>query len=380
MAQAIQTSPLKDIEIRSDVVVGIDKAQLLSDMLADGIYIEDADVTVVRGNIRVLSGGYMQSNSGEVYNFSGKNSFLQAEEAFSGAGVSYGPAVTGSKGYCILSVIGAQNALKLSGDVSMLAENKLCSYSIACWENAATEFATIDRVEMTDLSAGVAWLITDTPISVTLAGYLNKTEEENIAKFHSDDNAFYCPRNPLIGNQVVYNFYANHAEGGSTRAIGKYSHAEGRATTSDVRYSHAEGSFTFAGGMCSHAEGNYSVAHGHTAHAEGNKCVADGSCSHAAGSNANALAANQWVWSGNGSYGKSLSGVAGSFCINPKDGLSGFYVGQKSMYQHLAEFGAATVKADLKECLDPLFEGGAPGANDFDKVVSALSAIWLKVR
>lgn len=76
-----------------------------------------------------------------------------------------------------------------------------------------------------------------------------------IEAFNKDDNALYCPSDPTIGSSIIHNFYANHAEGGSVKAIGKYTHAEGRRTTADNRYSHAEGDGSFAGRMAAHAEG-----------------------------------------------------------------------------------------------------------------------------
>ena len=106
--------------------------------------------------------------------------------------------------------------------------------------------------------------------------------------FEEDDNGLYCPKNPTIGNVVLENFYSSHAEGGSTRAIGKYTHAEGRDATADIRYAHAEGSHTFAGGMGSHAEGfgtpaNNNMALGQGSHSEGCKSIALGQASHAEG-------------------------------------------------------------------------------------------------
>ena len=179
----------------------------------------------------------------------------------------------------------------------------------------------------------------------------------------------------------MYNFYGNHAEGGSTKAIGKYSHAEGRATIADVRYSHAEGSFSFAGGMYSHVEGNNCTAHGSAAHAEGMENIADGNCSHASGRKASALADNQFVWSGRGAYGADLSAKSGTFCINPTGGLSGFYIGSKSIFQHMYDFGAATIKNDIKSSLSACFEGKIdPEDVDTISVIKALSSIYLKVK
>lgn len=104
--------------------------------------------------------------------------------------------------------------------------------------------------------------------------YKSYTEEQCIDRYENDDNGLYIPARPDIGNVILKNFFGNHVEGGSSKAIGKYTHAEGRSTIADVRYSHAEGSFTTAGGIGSHAEGMgwpgyHNVAFGGASHVEG---------------------------------------------------------------------------------------------------------------
>lgn len=117
-------------------------------------------------------------------------------------------------------------------------------------------------------------------------------------------------------------------------------------------------------------------------HAEGNATTALGSTSHAAGTKASALAARQYVWNGGtGEYGSALSATVGSFCVNPVGGLSGFYIGNKSLEQHLIDKGAATIKADIKAALSGVFIGiDDPEDVEFGAVAAALSAIWLKVK
>ena len=76
----------------------------------------------------------------------------------------------------------------------------------------------------------------------------------------------------------------SHAEGSSTKALGKYSHAEGDNTTASGDYgSHAEGHFTTASGDRSHAEGGATIASGNHSHAEGECTEALGYDSHAEG-------------------------------------------------------------------------------------------------
>ena len=82
------------------------------------------------------------------------------------------------------------------------------------------------------------------------------TDTELINEFNKgDDNAFYCLENPEIGNFDIPSIYGQHAEGGTVKAIGRYTHAEGRHTFADARYSHAEGDGCYANAQASHAEG-----------------------------------------------------------------------------------------------------------------------------
>ena len=78
---------------------------------------------VVSGDIGILCGNYVQvTDDKNVYNYSEKNAFIQAEEAFNGSGKSYGPAHTGSYGYCILSIVmnASGHGFKLSGPLDKL--------------------------------------------------------------------------------------------------------------------------------------------------------------------------------------------------------------------------------------------------------------------
>jgi hypothetical protein len=124
------------------------------------------------------------------------------------------------------------------------------------------------------------------------------TSADYVDLFEHDDNSFYLVGFPELGNIDIPNLYASHAEGGSVRAIGKFSHAEGRDTIADVRYSHAEGSHTAAGDMASHAEGFRTYAAKRFSHAEGEFTKALAAVSHAAGLGATALSNRTYVWNG----------------------------------------------------------------------------------
>ena len=84
------------------------------------------------------------------------------------------------------------------------------------------------------------------------------------------------------GNDTVA-YYASHAEGISSKALGFTSHAEGYRTSSNGLRSHSEGSMTSANGSASHAEGITTVAEGDYSHVEGLETIATGEESHAEG-------------------------------------------------------------------------------------------------
>lgn len=270
-------------------------------------------------------------------NYSARNSFLQAEEAFSGSGKSYGMAYTGSKGFCILNVNPKISTITLSGDVASLDMD--ATYSVSLGDIAKSMCTKVVSVDGN--------VVKIEPFISELIGYSIKTEDEMIDLFLHDDNAFYAPKCPEVGNQIIENFYGNHAEGGSTRAIGKYAHAEGRDTVADVRYSHAEGSHTVAGGMAAHADGFQTSALGKYSHSSGWYAQANDDYSY--------------VWNCNNSVYRSHGN--GTYNINPNKGLSGFYIGGKSLFEHI---GGSFSKALVGKTFD-LNSGGG--------MIDAISAI-----
>lgn len=267
--------------MQTNIVTNITKKYLSSIGLSEEIIVngEVSDIEYMSlsggkltGDI-TIDGNYIQTNSiSGVYNFSGKNSYIQAESS------KYGIACTGSKGYCILNANPTTKTVKLSGDiseiVSKLDEGTLTDFwSYSIWSSFGTSCFQIIEAEQTETSAGVI-SISPWPNGLNTG---TKTEEECIEFYFNDDNGIYYPSDPTIGNCLIINAYGNHAEGQSTKALGRQTHAEGRGSTADIRYSHAEGTFTYAGGMASHAEGygaagdvkNKVMAMGTGSHAEG---------------------------------------------------------------------------------------------------------------
>lgn len=376
-------------------------------------------------DVKILSGNYYQTNNeASVFNFNCVNSFIQAETES-----SYGIACVGTKGFHILKIIPEENALKLSGDLSILGQNNnnLSVYSFDFWSTAQVNFAKISAWEQTEASAGIAYLSTEKPLTAYFsAADLAKTEEENITQVAIGKNSMHCFGNPLIGNGATIQT-TMYAEGSSVKAIGRYSHAEGRANVAGGRYTHAEGSRNMVLGSTSHAEGlynnvygNYSHVEGYgnnvysdTSHAEGyantvkgqyghaegygNNCY--GKQSHVAGGGNNvsgdysyvcgiqvdSTANNQFMWNADSStrYGNSnnIKDKAGCFAINPIGGLSNFFVGSKSMSDHLSSFEHDSIRNDVKSALSSIFNSNPAAANvSLTSVVNALSALYLKCK
>ena len=358
-------------DIATQAELSVVKAELESNLSIDkddvffksvGGIVSGDGLSVFQNSLGVLSGNFIQSNSENVLNYSSKNAFLQAEEAGSDA-KSYGPAYTGTKGFCILSVDRVKKELWLSGNISSLVnlydgtktslsdryagtfpinsralriyEGNVVSreltkdnlsnlyYSFALSSGSGTRFriSAVEQCEPDESDPilsngyGIARL-TSLPAGLT-AVPANVAMNTYIALWNNDDNALYCPGFPEIGNVIIENFYAQHGEGGSVRAIGKYTHVEGRDTIADVRYSHAEGSHNVAGEMASHAEGFYTLALARYTHAEGNATSAINQNAHSEGnmtlaSGTNAHAEGKYTEAnGEISHAEGLSSIAG---------------------------------------------------------------------
>lgn len=190
------------------------------------------------------------------------------------------------------------------------------------------------------------------------------------------------------GRMTYASGYSSHAEGHSTSALNIGAHSEGFITHAYSQYSHAEGSHSNTGAkpyissttscnvntavsyngnifICklssdptnvhvpptisssdeyweflgtdtnhfSHAEGTETNAVGYSSHAEGYATAAFGDYSHAEGYNCIAKHDRSFAWSGN--WSQYSSNADGSFNIDPVNGLSGFYIGKKSLAEHL---------------------------------------------
>ena len=435
--QKNETSSVEELQYAFDNLdVNIDATNLLDKRYGGKI---SGDIVLDNCGLSVNNGNYIQtSNANFVNNYSAKNAFVQAEEAVSENGESYGPASIGSMGYCIIGVAvdGEENGFKLSGDISKLralvnndrmgagitypfnksrtlhgrvlnsvGDISSAHFSFSLDDKSASIAYTIKSIDNND----VVWFNEKLANDVQI--YKDKDEEWFIQNWLHDDNALYVAGFPEIGNMIIENFYAQHLEGGSNRIPAKYGHTEGRDNIADVRYTHAEGSHTIAGdmaahaegfvttahgrfshaegrettanGLNSHAEGYLTIANGQNAHAEGYQTIADADNSHAGGKTAkaygphsfafgnnpytsisansgmalggqvSAIASNtfacgrysvaedmaSFVWNGMNSWDNYYnSNGEGTFNINPIEGISGFYIGDKSLYSYLSDF------------------------------------------
>ena len=140
---------------------------------------------------------------------------------------------------------------------------------------------------------------------------------------------------------------ASHAEGYQTSAIAQAAHAEGVQSEANGSGAHAEGGAVLNGiaykggtakGAGSHAEGYKTWAEGNWSYAGGEQTSAVGRCTFAIGDHAQALSDDMFVWNGvqNSTYIPTNNNASkGNFCINPKNGIAGFYIGLSSLGQIL---------------------------------------------
>ena len=310
----LSASSLTAIVTKDDLNNYITKDNI-SDFISSSIlsdYLSKVDGGQISGNISILSGNYIQTNTplnAKIY-FS-NNAFLQAN-----IDSLYGDSYVGSTVFCVIGVSSEQNQIKLSGNIDILEDiaNRLTVgdlYANVSKSRALTHvFSDYSQTTLgldtplsdamfsltiDDRTASIKYHIANVDVDsgiVTLVEPLSsfgfdvfdeKDVDWFIDKFNSDDNAFYLVGFPDIGNISSKKLFGQHAEGGSVRAIGRQTHAEGRDNVADMRYSHAEGSHNIAGDMASHAEGFITEANGRYSHSEGFKTKASGHASHAEG-------------------------------------------------------------------------------------------------
>lgn len=130
-----------------------------------------------------------------------------------------------------------------------------------------------------------------------------------------------------------------HAEGNVCSATADYSHAEGNKCSATADYSHAEGLQSSASGICSHAEGRSSTSAGSYAYANGFWAFANGDYSFALGYKVKTgedakSGSRAFAWNGDATIEHYFSSHGeGSFNINPKGGVLGFYIGDLNLQQ-----------------------------------------------
>lgn len=351
---ALAISKVTDLQTKLDEKLDKSGGTLTGDLTLDG------DIVSNGHDVKIVEGNYFQSNTNDetkVANLSAKNSFLQAEIAYNSAGTPYGDtpySCTGCKGWCIIGISTANKTLTLRGDCSNLDSYKgtTSAFSIAIGEVHSSKFGTITNIVKNGTTSAVVTFSSLPDIS----RYESYTQTQFEDLFVNDDNALYLATKPDLGIEIIKNFYAQHAEGGSVKAIGKYSHAEGRDCISDGRYSHSQGSHNFSGGMASFTSGFNNEALGGNAIALGQRAISKNEHN------------TSFVWNSSSNSGTYYSKANNSFCINPQGGTDGFYIGDSSLTSIIQNKSAAkfsdTDKADL---------------SSDDGIVLAIKAILLKM-
>lgn len=165
--------------------------------------------------------------------------------------------------------------------------------------------------------------------------------------FDFDANTLWIVGRPDLGDISAYST-GSHSEGFQTVAQKQYSHSEGCCSKATGKYSHAEGMYCNTG-YAAHAEGISCNAVMLGSHAEGQQTSSFGYYSHASGYRASVGLNHRWAfcWQGNNSGSIYSSHGEGTFNINPKNGLSGLYIGEDTLADILADSLADILAKDL---------------------------------
>lgn len=171
------------------------------------------------------------------------------------------------------------------------------------------------------------------------------------ANLLSDDGYIFAPEYPMLGGPKRTGAGA-HAEGQGNIANMHYSHAEGYGNYAVGKFSHCHGIKNKAG-WCSTAIGKGNSAYGFESIAMG--CTNVGGGTGGAEYDSNCVVRSQFAfaWSGNGQYVISGSGKKGAFCINPQNGISGFYIGQQNFPEAVSS-AISGMFGNLEEIIDNL--------------------------
>ena len=239
------------------------------------------------------------------------------------------------------------------------------------------------------------------PTSANVAGYLNNKGAVTTIKSYDANltdgpalvsiySAVFGRNNFSLGNydfvsgqfNVAYGDYSSVS--GKRNAVGYMAHGEGMYNRGFGMYSHVEGYGNIAWGYESHAEGKNTVATGDNSHSAGYKTWALGKNSHSEGMNAVAKDLNSYTWSGNdGTSTEKTTNTwyhshgSGTFNINPKNGLGGFYIGETpfnsilNQYAHSADL--ETLRSNLGERITAHGESISKIENEMVNVSNGMS-------
>ena len=167
---------------------------------------------------------------------------------------------------------------------------------------------------------------------------------------------------PLVEDSEGNNTAVTIGSRSSGESVGEHSFANGEGVAASGDFSHAEGADATASGVSSHAEGTATAAYGDGSHAEGYYAYTKKQDQYA------------FAWNGDESrITPYKSNGIGTFNINPKGGLNGFYIGEQTLYTIL------TNKADKDDIssTNPTFSNAvlAVGLNIDTNSVAVLNEI-----
>ena len=185
---------------------------------------------------------------------------------------------------------------------------------------------------------------------------ITPTKTSQLVNDGTNGSPFFASSGGVVRGAVT--IYGGFAQGcADNSASGFCSHAEGTNTVASERFAHSEGFRTIASGVAAKASGLYSKASGRS--------------SIAIGANSNASNNFSFVWNGfdNGPTGLFYGSHGNStFNINPQNGLSGVWIGETNLQNHIR--AAMSSKADISDLSYSMVE---PGEWEFSYLPSGVT-------
>ena len=160
-------------------------------MKGKAIYLSN-DLSVDKADVYVQNGGnFVQTDGNDCVYSTG--SFIQGRKHSD----AYGPIGTGSYGWAIVSVDPLSNmaSFRLSGDISGIEEISAKLFSYVLEQHRQAYCLSISSIDTASKIVTFA-----EPLGLNMLSSLSaKTEDELLAIYENDDNAFFCPDRIDVG-------------------------------------------------------------------------------------------------------------------------------------------------------------------------------------